>query len=150
MGRKLSGKDVDVMIGSYMVHIEEASLSIEDATGVTKSRGVPDGFLEGEVSASGEIKLSTGQLQTILDAAKDAGSFRDLPTFDLVFNAETTDEKLNIEAFDCKLKLSDVLNASQTGGDRLMHTIAYDVTGREFVRINGVPYLRAAETENLN
>lgn len=150
MGRKLSGKDVDVMVGGYMVHIEEATISIDDATSTTKTRGIPDGFLEGEVSASGEIKLNTGQMETILDAAKDAGSFRDLPTFDLVFNAETTDEKLNIEAFDCKLKLSDLLNASQAGGERLMHTITFEVTGRDFVRINGVPYLRAAETEALN
>lgn len=150
MGQKLTGKDVDVMIGSYMVHIEEISITIEDATAPTKTRGIPDGYIEGEVSASGEIKLNTSQFQVISDAAKEAGSFRDLPTFDVVINAETTDEKLTIEAFDCKLRLSDLLSASQSGGERLIHTLAYDVTGADFVHINGVPYLRAAETENFN
>ncbi|MCO1336329.1 DUF2597 family protein [Microbulbifer sp. OS29] len=146
---KISGRDIDTMIGSYRINIEEASLSIEDGTGTTKTRGVPDGFIEGDVSASGEIKLNTGQFQIIVEAAKEAGSFRGLPTFDLVFNAETTDESINVEAFDCKLSLSDVLSANQSN-ERLMHTIKYEVTGREFVNINGVPYLRSEEIERLN
>ncbi|WP_299945922.1 phage protein [uncultured Microbulbifer sp.] len=146
---KLSGRDIDVTIGSYRVNIDEASLTIEDATAATKNRGVPDGFIEGEVSATGEMKFNSGELATILDAAKEAGSFRDLPTFDLVFNAESTDEKLNIEAFDCKLRISDLLSASQNN-ERLMHTVTFEVTGREFVKVNGVPYLRQAEIERLN
>ncbi|WP_444901699.1 phage protein [Microbulbifer sp. SSSA007] len=146
---KLSGRDVDVMIGSYRVNIEEFSLSIEDGTATTKTRGVPDGYIEGDVSASGEIKLNTGQFQIIVKAAKSAGSFRDLPTFDIVCNAESTDEKLNLEAFGCKLSLTDLVNASQ-GNERLMHTISFEVTDREFININGVPYLRAEEIERLN
>ncbi|WP_299940125.1 phage protein [uncultured Microbulbifer sp.] len=146
---KLSGIDVDVMIGSYRVNFDEASLSIEDATSATKSRGVPDGFIEGDVAASGEIKLNTGQFDVIVQAAKEAGSFRGLPTFDLVYNAESTDETLNIEAFECKLSLTDVLSANQNN-ERLMHTISFEVTGREFVKINGVPYLRPEEIERLN
>lgn len=150
MGRKLTGKDIDVMIGSYMVHIEEVSLTIDDATAPTKTRGIPDGFIEGEVSASGEIQLNSAQFAVITDAAKEAGSFRDLPPFDIVMNAETTEETLNLEAFGCKLRLSDLLSANQTGNERLVHTIAYDVTDSDFVNINGVPYLRAAETENFS
>ncbi|MFA0810845.1 phage protein [Microbulbifer epialgicus] len=146
---KLSGRDVDVMIGSYRVNIEEVSLSIEDGTGTTKTRGVPDGFIEGDVSASGDIKLNTGQFDIIVQAAKKAGSFRGLPTFDLVFNAESTDEKLNIEAFDCKLSLTELLNATQSN-ERLMHTISFEVTGREFVNVNGVSVLRPEEIERLN
>jgi hypothetical protein len=146
---KLSGRDVDVMIGSYRVNFEEASLSIEDGTSTTKTRGVPDGFIEGDVAASGEIKLNTGQFDVIVQAAKEAGSFRGLPTFDLVYNAETSDEKLNIEAFECKLSLTDLINANQSN-ERLMHTISFEVTGREFVKINGVSYLRPEEIERLN
>ncbi|BBM04172.1 phage protein [Microbulbifer sp. GL-2] len=146
---KLSGRDVDAMIGSYRVNFDEASISIEDGTGATKTRGIPDGFLPGDVAASGEIKLNTGQFNIILQAAKEAGSFRGLPTFDLVFNAESSDEKLNIEAFDCKLSVTDLLNATQ-GNERLMHTITFEVTGREFVKVNGVSYLRPEEIERLN
>ncbi|WP_226648138.1 phage protein [Microbulbifer variabilis] len=146
---KLSGRDVDVMIGSYRVNFEEASLSIEDGTSTTKTRGIPDGFIEGDVAASGEIKLNTGQFDVIVQAAKEAGSFRGLPTFDLVYNAETSDEKLNIEAFECKLSLTDLINANQSN-ERLMHTISFEVTGREFVKINGVSYLRPEEIERLN
>ena len=149
MGQRLSGKDIDVMIGGYMVHIEEATLAIEDSTTPTRTRGIPDGYIDGEVAANGEIKLATAQFQTIVDAAKRAGSFRDLGTFDLVFNGETTQEQLRLEAFDCRLRIADLMNAQASGGEKLVHTLAYDVTGRDFVRINGVPYLASRETENL-
>lgn len=150
MSKKLTGRDIDVMVGSLMVHVQEVSLSIEDGTTTTTTRGVPDGYIEGAVSASGELKLATGAFGTLMDAARSSGSFRGLEPFDLVFNAETTGEKLNIEAFECKLKISDLLSANQSGDERLTHTVTYEVTGREFVRINGVPLLRPEEISRLN
>lgn len=149
MGQKLSGKDIDVMIGDHLVHIDEATLSIEDSTAPVKTRGVPNGHVSGEVAASGEIKLDTTNFQTLIDAAKSAGSFRALSTFDLVMNGETTEETLKIEAFGCKFRISELLNANASGGEKLMHTLPYDVTAREFVRINGVPYVDASEIDGF-
>ena len=53
------------------------------------------------------------------------------------------------KAFDCLLKISDLLSASVTSEDKLTHKLAYDVTGKEFVRINGVPYLNDDNIESL-
>ncbi|WLQ14402.1 DUF2597 family protein [Hahella aquimaris] len=147
--KRLSGKDIDVMIGDMLVHVEEVTLSIEDATAVTKTRGIPNGYVDGEVSASGDITVDTTNLQTILDAAKATGSFRALEPFDQVFNGATSGGELRIEAFGCKLRISDLLNAKASGGEQLTHKLAYDVTDPDFVRINGVPYVDASETEKL-
>ncbi|WP_020411003.1 phage protein [Hahella ganghwensis] len=147
--QRLSGKDIDVMIGDMLVHVEEVTLTIEDATSVTKTRGIPNGYVNGEVSASGDITVDTTNLQTILDAAKSAGSFRALEPFDQVFNGTTSGGELRIEAFGCKLRMADLLNANASGGEKLTHKLAYDVTDPDFVRINGVSYVDAKETENL-
>ncbi|WP_299594333.1 phage protein [uncultured Microbulbifer sp.] len=149
MSQKLSGKDIDVMIGSMLVHVENFTLNIEDNTAPAMTRGVPDGWISGDKKASGEIEVDTNNLQTILDAAKSAGSFSALDTFDIVGNAAATNVELKVEAFGCKLRISDLLNASATGGEKLKHKLPYDVTNRDFVRINGVPYIDASETENF-
>lgn len=149
MGRRISGKDLDVMLGDLMVHVENITLNIEDSTTVAKTRGVPNGHIHGEVSASGEIEVDTTNFKTIVDAAKAAGSFRALVPFDLVMNAETNEEGINVEAFDCKLRISELMNAAAAGGEKLKYKLPYDVTSPDFVRINGVPYLEAGETENL-
>lgn len=149
MAKRLSGKDVDVMIGDMMVHVENITLSIEDSTTVAKTRGIPNGFIDGEAAASGEIEVDTANFKTIIDAAKRAGSFKALPPFDIVMNAESTAEGINVEAFDCKLRISELMNAAATGGEKLKYTLPYDVTSPDFVRINGVPYLDNSEVASL-
>ncbi|WP_299580922.1 phage protein [uncultured Microbulbifer sp.] len=149
MSRKLSGKDIDVMIGSMLVHVEKYTVSIEDATGPAFTRGVPDGWISGDKKASGEIEVDTNNLMTILDAAKSAGSFSALEPFDIVSSAATNNLEFKVEAFGCKLRISDLLDAAGSGGEKLKHKLPYDVTSRDFVRINGVPYIDASETENF-
>lgn len=149
MGTRISGKDVDVMIGDMMVHVENITLTIEDGTTVAKTRGVPNGHIDGEAAANGEIEVDTANFNTIIDAARTAGSFKRLAPFDIVMNAESTDEGINVEAFDCKLRISELMNAAATGGEKLKYKLPYDVTSPDFVRINGVPYLDSSEVENL-
>jgi len=149
MGKRITGKDVRTMIGSHMCVFENLTLTIEDSTSVAMTRGVPNGHIDGDTKASGEIELDTANFQVILDAAKSAGSFKALPTFDIVSNAETDSEKINVEAFGCKFRVSDLLNAAASGGEKLKYKLPYDVTSPDFVKINGVPYLSAFETENL-
>ncbi|NIB44777.1 DUF2597 family protein [Pseudomaricurvus alkylphenolicus] len=148
-GQRLSGKDIDFMLGALLVHAEEVTLNIEDNTKVTKSKGVPNGWVSGDKGASGDITVDTANLQTILDAAKQAGSFSALEPFDFVANGEGTTDKLTIEAFGCKLRINDLLNAQADGGEKLTHKLSYDVTSNDFVKINGVPYIDAKEIQNL-
>jgi hypothetical protein len=149
MGAKLSGIDVAVQLGNFAVQFEEVSISIEDGSQAVRSRGRPNGHVRGGVSASGEITLDTDNLAVIIDAAKAAGSFQELDTFDIVFNATTATQSLTIEAFECLVKMSDVLNADAKGEDKLTHKLPFEVTGKDFVRINGVPYAPESEKDYL-
>ena len=66
-----------------------------------------------------------------------------------MFFAKAGDEELRVEAFGLKLKVSSLLNIDSKGGEKTKHKVPYDVTSPDFIRINGVPYLDAAETEGL-
>ena len=149
MGAKLSGRDVHTRVGDLAVTFEEITLSIEDGSIPAMSRGRPNGYLRGEVKASGEIVLDTDNLALMIEAAKSAGSWQQLAPFDIVMNAKTATQEFNVEAFECLVKLSDVLNANANGGEKLTHKLPYEVTGKDFVRINGVPYAPEADKEFL-
>lgn len=149
MGSRIGGKDVDIMLSDLMIHVNTFSISIDDGTAVAKTRGIANGFVDGDTSGSGEIEVDTQNFNLIVAAAKKAGSFKKLEPFDIVSNAEVDDETLNIEAFGCKLRISDLINVDSKGGEKLMHKLPFDITSPDFVRINGVPYLDAAETENI-
>lgn len=149
MGRRIGGKDVDIMLSDLMIHISAFSIAIDDSSTTAKTRGVPNGDVDGEVGASGEIEVDTQNFNLIMDAAKKAGSFKRLEPFDIVANADVDEETLNIEAFGCKLRISDLLNVDPKGGETLKHKLPFDVTSPDFIRINGVPYLDAAEIENI-
>ena len=139
--QRLSGKSFDVTLGDLKLHIEKASLDIEDGSEVAKTGGVPNGWVDGEVSASGEIELDGENVKILSEAARNAGSFRGLPEFD---GAE-----MKVEAFGCKLKVSKLLDVDGKGGEKHITTIPYIVTSPDFVRINGTPYLKPEETEEL-
>ena len=146
---RIGGKNFDINLGDLLIHVESATLDITDNTAVAQDKGVPNGFVDGDVTASGELELDTQNLNLIIESARQAGSFRKLATFDMVFFAQTADEELRVEAFGCKLKISSVLSIDPKGGEKTKHKLPYDVTSPDFVRINGVPYLDATETEGL-
>ena len=125
--QRLSGKSFDVTLGDLKLHIEKASLDIEDGSEVAKTGGVPNGWVDGEVSASGEIELDGEHVKILSEAARNAGSFRGLP----------------------ELKVSKLLDVDGKGGEKHITTIPYIVTSPDFVRINGTPYLKPEETEEL-
>jgi len=145
----ISGSDVDVALGGLLVHIEEFSLSIDDGVKATNTRGIPNGYVNGTVSASGDIKLDTSNFDLLMGAARSAGSFQSLEPIDINGVGKTINQELRIAAYGCKLKLSEALNASAGGGEKLTHTIPFEVTDKRFVEINGVPYLSADRTATL-
>lgn len=146
---RIGGKNFDINLGDLLIHVESATLDITDNTAVAQDKGVPNGFVDGDVTASGELEVDTQNLNLIIESARQAGSFRKLANFDTVFFAQTADEELRVEAFGCKLKISSVLSIDPKGGEKTKHKLPYDVTSPDFIRINGVPYLDATETEGL-
>jgi hypothetical protein len=149
MAAKIGGKNFDVNLGDSLVHVEAATLDITDNSTVAQTKGVPNGHVDGDVAAAGEIELDTTNFNLVIEQAKSAGSFRELEPFDIVFFAKAGEEELRIEAFGCKLRVSSLLSIDPKGGAKNTHKIPFDVTSPDFVKINGVPYLAAAEIEGL-
>jgi len=146
---RIGGKNFDVNLGDLVVHVESCTLDITDNTAVAQSRGVPNGHVDGDVSASGEMEFDTTNFNLLMEAARTAGSFRQLEPFDTVFFAKAGEEELRIEAFGCKLKVSSLLSVDPKGGEKSKHKVPFDITSPDFIRVNGVPYLAAAEIEGL-
>jgi len=146
---KISGKNFDINLGDLMVHVERISLDITDNSAVAQTRGVPDGWVEGDVAGAGEIELDSANFALVLERAKSAGSWRAMEPFDAVFFASTPAEEMRVEAFGLKLKISSLLDVDSKGGEKTRHKLPFDITSPDFVRINGVPYLDARETESL-
>ena len=147
---RIGGKNFDVNLGDLLVHVESCTLDITDNTAVAQSRGVPDGHVDGDVAASGEMEFDTSNFNLLIEAARAAGSFRELQPFDSVFFAKAGDEELRVEAFGCKLKVSSLLAIDPKGAEKSKHKVPFDVTSPDFIRINGVPYLDASEIEGLS
>lgn len=146
---RISGMNFDVNMGDLLLHVENATLDITDNSAVAQTKGVPDGYVAGDVTASGEVEVDSQNFNLIIEAARRAGSFRKLPAFDQVFYAKTPDEEMRVEAFGCKFKISSLLSIDPKGGEKTKHKLPYDVTSPDFIRVNGVPYLDATETEGL-
>ncbi|RKJ83781.1 DUF2597 family protein [Aeromonas veronii] len=149
MTKRFSGMNFDITLMNTMVHVEKATLSITDNSAVATTRGVPDGFVDGEVSAELEFELDTKNFKLLGSAARAAGSYRSLPPEDVLFYANTGEEELKIEAFGVKLSVADVLDVDPKGGTKSVHKVKGFVTSPDFVHIDGVPYLSADDTRHL-
>lgn len=149
MARRIGGRDVDITLGDLMIHVETFTATIDDAGTVSKTKGVPNGDVDGEVSCAGEIEVDTQNFNLIIEAAKKAKSFKRLKPFDIVANAEGDSDKFKLELFGCKLRISDLINVNSNGGEKNKHKLPFDVTDPDFVRINGVPYLDSEFIENI-
>ncbi|HEK2745616.1 DUF2597 family protein [Proteus mirabilis] len=148
-GKRISGQSIDFNIDGDLVHVEKVSLSITDNTGVAQTNGVPDGYVNGDVSAEGELELSTKYLNVITGKARSAGSWRAIPLVDLMWYAKAGTEELKVESFGCKLNVTDILDVDPKGGAVMTHKIKFIVTSPDFVRINGIPYLESELTDKL-
>ncbi|MCR9569964.1 DUF2597 family protein [Vibrio alginolyticus] len=149
MSMRISGKNMHFSMGDYKLKAQKVTLSITDNSAVNKTSGVPDGYVDGDVEASGEMELTTQQFNQLSKAAKQAGSWRGMPDFDALFYGKIDKDELKIEAFGCRIKISDLLDADSNGGSALVHKLPFEVTSPDFVKVNGVPYLRPDETEDL-
>ncbi|OTA17561.1 tail protein [Xenorhabdus vietnamensis] len=149
MSQRISGQSVDFNMDGDLVHAEKVNLSITDNTAAAQTQGVPDGYISGDVAAEGEIELSTKYLDIVTAKARSAGSWRGIQPVDLMWYAKAGNEEMKVEAYGCKLILSDILDVDPKGGSVMTHKVKFVVTSPDFVRINGIPYLEAELTRNL-
>lgn len=137
----ITGPDVDVMFGTTLINVKQFSVNIEDGSKPVSTRGVTHGWVRGAATASGEITVDTENFNLIVELARTAGSFQALDTIDIVGLGNTADQEFKVAVYGCKLRVSKVLEAGGEGGEKLEHTIPFDVTDSRFVEINGVSYL---------
>ena len=149
MAQRITGKNFDITVGDFSIHVQKMTLDLEDNSAVTKSGGIPDGWADGDVGASGEIEVDAQNLDLFTEAAKAAGSFRELPLFDILCFGKTADNEMKVEAFGCKLQISSLLDIDPNGGEKHVSKLPFFVTSPDFIRLNGVPYLSEADTEGL-
>lgn len=148
--QRISGKNFDISIGDLSINVSKVSLAIEDKTEVAKDGGVPNGHVDGEVSGSGDMELDAMAISILTESAKAAGSWRGLEPFDMLFYAKTgQSEEMKVEAFGCKFLIDSLLDVDKAGGQKHISKLKFLVTSPDFIRINGVPYLRPEETEGL-
>lgn len=149
MTKRISGMSFDVFMTGDLVHVEKITLTITDNTAATQTRGIPDGYVDGDVSAEGELELSIKAFAILKRKALEAGSWRGIPAQDFMFYAKAGEEEARVEAFGCKMIMSDILDIDPKGGALSTRKIPFKVTDPRFINIDGIPYLEAEATENL-
>jgi hypothetical protein len=146
---RLTGKDFTLMIGDYQVRVESMSASITDNRKVVKENGIPVDYTNGDVECSGEIELNIKNFKLISAAAKSAGSWRELKPFDIGINGKVSGEEQSIELDKCLLRISDLINIDPNSNDQMKVKLPFDVTGPDFVTIDGTTYLSAHDIRDL-
>lgn len=146
---RISGMSFDFYMMGFPIHAESVSLSISDNSAVALTRGIPDGWVSGDVAAEGEIELDSKNFSKLSAAAAAAGSYRNLPEVDFTFFAMRGGVRDKVETYGNKIILTDVLNIDPKGGAKSTKKLKYFVTSPDFVRINGVPYLSDEDTRDL-
>jgi hypothetical protein len=149
MAAKIGGKNFDISLGDTKIHCEACTLDITDNTAVAQTRGVPNGHVDGDVAAAGELEVDITNFKLITEQAGTAGSFRELEPFDIVFYAKAGEEEIKYEAFGCKIRVSSLLSLDPKGATKSTVKLPFDVTSPDFIKIDDVPYLAASEIEDL-
>ncbi|EHH1172443.1 phage protein [Vibrio parahaemolyticus] len=149
MGKRISGMSFDVDIHNILVHVEKATVSITDDSQAAQTRGVPDDFTDGAVSAETEYELDTKNFKLLIEAAKAAGSFRGIEPHDCLFYANTGSEELEIKVHGVKLMIDSLLDIDPSSADKSIHKVKGVVTSADFIHIDGIPYLSENDTRDL-
>lgn len=147
--KRLGAQNFDIMVGNLLIHVDSMSASISDNRQAVFTRGIPDGYVDGDVSCTGDIEVDSKNFNLFVESARSSGSWRAMPTFDIIYSGQTVSDKQTIALYGCLLNVGDLLAHDQKGGDKSKHKVTFAVTSPDFVRINGVPYLDATDVRDL-
>lgn len=142
MKERFNGRSFDITLKGRDIAVSKFTLDITDNTKYVKRKGLPGGWVKGVVEAKGTIELDIDECKKIIEAAKSAGDFQSLETFDIVAFAETSSGTHNVEIFGCKLKMTKILDVDTSSSDETIKSLEFEVTAPEFVTIDGVPYAK--------
>ena len=142
--KRISGKDVRLFVGGTMLMVDKFDLKIDDKRAVAMTQGVPNGYVDGEISASGSLTLDSQQFTMLLGSLGGA-AWKSIEPQDIKAFASAGGLTKDITAHGCLLRISDLLGTESKGSEKSTHTIEFDVTSPDFIHIDGKPYLTAAE-----
>lgn len=137
------------MVGNLIVHVESMSASISDNSQAAMDNGVPNGWVDGDVSCTGDMEVDSRNFNNFNEIARGAGGWRAIRPFDIIAMGVSGDERQKMELFGCKITVSDLFGTDSKGGEKTKHKLTFSVTDPAFVRINGVPYLTPRDTRYL-
>ena len=139
--QRFNGMSFALDLGVSAVTVQKCTLDITDNTKVAKRDGRPDGYLQGDVEASGTMTVDAEGLKAFTTLAKSAGSWQGVEPFDICFYAKVGTDEVKVEAFGCKIKVNKLMDIDKSSSDETVYDLPFDVTDADFVSINGVPYL---------
>lgn len=142
---RFNGLSFTFDLGDFSVEAKKFTLDITDNTTMAKRKGRPDGVLIGDVEASGTITVDRTGLKAFTDAAGSAGSFQEIPVFDINSHGSAGEDTLKIEVFGCKVKLSKLLDIDTSSTDETEFELPFVVTSPDFIKIDGTPYNRVIQ-----
>lgn len=143
--KRFNGISFSFTIGDFKIQAKKFTLDITDNSTFAKRNGRPDGRLQGDVEAGGVITVDRIGLRAVKDAASSAGAFQELEPFDIEAFATAGSDQLKINAFGCKIKINKLLDIDANSADEVEFELPFDVTSPDFVKIDGVPYIKALE-----
>ena len=143
MKQRFSGVDVEVSLPTgKVVLFDEVTLNATLGVKAAKSGGKPAGWTRGEITGEGEIKLDTEELLTLLSEAEKVGSWEMMDALDLDLYSQIGGQTLHVQAFGCKFEAPD-FPVNRASGEKIVHTLKFEVTGQDFIHVNGVPLAEA-------
>jgi hypothetical protein len=143
----ITGKNGQAFVSGIPFAFDKITASISDGMEVVKTRGVPDGYSEGDVGCDGEVEMKYKYFKQFSILAKAAGSYRAIPAMDISYIGATKSDVVPIVLYGCKFTMESILEAEANDGKKSgMVKLKFAVTSPDFVSINGVPYLDELET----
>lgn len=149
MNKHLSGQDYDFIVGGTALIAAEVSVKITDGRVVKYQRGVSVGHVGGKCEAEVTLKLDHENFLLMQAKAEKAGSWQDIKPFTISGLAQTKFGSKNIEVFGCLPMIDDLLSAKTEGGEDDTTSIKCLVTSKDFIKINGAPYLSLQSVRDL-
>lgn len=143
----ISGRDFKILLGALFIQVESMSATITDNTAPAMTQGMPDGYVQGSKTCAGQIVVDSKNFTILSIAAGIAGSWSELEAFTITIAAATSANAQALALYGCKLRIDELINIDPSSTDKTKHTLSFDVTDKDFVKINGVSY--ASDTETL-
>lgn len=143
----ITGKNGRSFLGGIPFQFDKITSTISDGMEAEKTRGIPDGYVEGDVGCEGEVEMKYKYFKQYSLLAKKHGSYRAIPAMDISYIGATKSDAFPVKLYGCKFTLDSIVEAEANDGKKTgMVKLKYKVTSPDFVDINGVPYLDPLES----